>query len=73
MDFVHDAATNGQTIRFFAVVDQYSRTCVRLAVDKSMPARRVIQELEVAIEEHGNPNRIRMDNGSEFTSPRFLA
>lgn len=73
MDFVHDAATNGQTLRFFGVVDQYSRTCVRLAVDTSMPARRVIQELETAIGEYGKPSRIRMDNGSEFTSRRFLA
>ena len=73
MDFVHDAAANGQTLRFFAVVDQYSRSCVRLAVDTSMPAKRVIQELETAIGEYGKPSRIRMDNGSEFTSRRFLA
>jgi putative transposase len=73
MDFVHDGAANGQTLRFFAVVDQYSRTRVRLAVDTSMPARRAIQELETASGEHGKPKRIRMDNGSAFTSRRFLA
>jgi len=73
MDFVHDAAANGQTLRFFGVVDQYSRACVRLAVDTSMPTARVIRELETAILEYGKPRRIRMDNGSEFTSRRFLA
>ncbi len=73
MDFVQDAAAIGQALRFFAVVDQYSRACVRLAVDTSIPVARVIRELESAISEYGKPSRIRMDNGSEFTSRRFLA
>lgn len=73
MDFVHDSAANGQTLRFFAVVDQFTRQCVRLIVDTSIPSVRVIRELEAAITEHGKPERIRMDNGSEFTSRNFLA
>lgn len=73
MDFVHDGAANGQTLRFFAVVDQFTRKCVRLAVDTSIPSARVIRELSAAMAEHGRPTRIRMDNGSEFTSRAFLA
>jgi putative transposase len=73
MDFVHDGASNGQALRFFAVVDQYTRECVKLAVDTSIPSARVIRELEEAIAERGKPQRIRMDNGSEFTSRKFLA
>ncbi len=49
------------------------REGVRLAVDTSMPSQRVIRELEAAITEYGRPERIRMDNGSEFTSRAFLA
>ena len=56
MDFVHNAAANGQTFRFFVVVDQYSHPSVRLAVDTSMPTRRVIQEREIAMEERGKPS-----------------
>lgn len=54
-------------------MDQYTRECVRLVVDTSIPSLRVIRELEAAIGEHGKPERIRMDNGSEFTSRAFLA
>lgn len=73
MDFVQDRAENGQTLRLFGVVDQYTRECVRLMVDTSMPSQRVIRELDEAIAEHGKPERIRMDNGSEFTSRAFLS
>lgn len=73
MDFVHDSALNGQQLRFFAVIDQFTRECVKLAVDTSMPSARVIRELEEAIAERGRPQRLRMDNGSEFTSRKFLS
>jgi len=73
MDFVQDWAANGQVLRFLAVVDQYTRKCVRLVVDTSIPSARVIRELESAMAEHGKPERLRMDNGSEFTSRSFLA
>jgi putative transposase len=73
MDFVHDAATNGQNLRFFTLVDQYTRECLQLAVDTSMPSQRVIRELTEVIAKRGKPQRIRMDNGSEFTSRTFLA
>lgn len=73
MDFVQDWAANGQMLRILAVVDQYTRQCVRLVVDTSIPSARVIRELEAAMAEHGKPSRLRMDNGSEFTSRSFLA
>lgn len=73
MGFVHDAAGTRQTLRFFAVVDRFSRTCIRLVVDTAIPAARVIRELTAALAAHGKPERIRMDNGSEFTSRSFLA
>jgi len=42
-------------------------------VNTSMPSLRVIRELKAVIEQRGKPQRIRMDNGSEFTSRCFLA
>lgn len=73
MDFVHDGAGNGQQLRFFTLVDQFTRECLALSVDTSMPSQRVIRELSAVIEQRGKPQRIRMDNGSEFTSRCFLA
>ena len=73
MDFVQDRAQNGQSLRVFGVVDQFTRECVQLVVDTSIPSLRVIRELEAAIAAHGKPERIRMDNGSEFTSRALLA
>lgn len=73
MDFLHDRAQNGQSLRVFGVVDQYTRECVRLVAETSVPSVRVIRELKAAIAAYGKPERIRMDNGSEFTSRAFLA
>lgn len=38
-----------------------------------MPSQRVIRELAAVIERRGKLQRIRMDNGSEFTSRSFMA
>lgn len=68
MDFMSDALVDGRSFRVFNVVDDLSREAVAMEVDFSLPARRVIRALEQAIEEHGKPHRIMMDNGPEFTS-----
>lgn len=73
MHFVSDSAGNGQVLRFFGVVDQFTRKCVRLIVDTSIPSDRVIRELSAVIAEHGPQLRFQMDNGSESTSRKFLA
>lgn len=73
MDFVEDSAANGQKLRFLAVIDQFTRECLCLAVDTSMPSARVIRELETVFAVCGQLQRLRMDNGSEFTSRLFLS
>ena len=60
-------------MRFSGVVNHFTRKCVRLIVDTSIPSERVICKLSAAIAEYGLPLRLRMDNGSEFTSRAFLA
>lgn len=73
MDFVHDYAANGQKLRLLAVVDEFTRECLTLVVDTSLPSLRVIRELEAVVQRRGAPRRLRMDNGSEMTSRQFLA
>lgn len=73
LDFVHDSAGNGQKLRFLGVVDQFTRECLALVVDTALPSARVIRELTGVVARRGAPKRLRMDNGSELTSRRFLA
>ena len=40
MDFVHDRMANGRTMRVLTVVDTFTRECLALEVDTSLPSRR---------------------------------
>lgn len=72
LDFVQDAIWNGRRIRLLPVIDIYTRKCLGIVVDTTLNGRRVIQALEMLIEEHGNPEEIISDNGTEFTSNTVL-
>jgi putative transposase len=50
LDFVSDAFTCGRRFRIFAVVDDYSRECVRLIADTSISGARVARELDPALQ-----------------------
>lgn len=66
LDFVSDAAANGQTIRVLAVVDDYTRECLALEVDTSLPGTRVARTLNQIVEQRGRPTGIVLDNGPEL-------
>ena len=68
MDFMSDAFTDGRVFRIFNVVDDLTREAVAMDAGVSLTAPRVIRALERAIEERGQPRRLTMDNGPEFTS-----
>lgn len=73
MDFVQDTLATGRGIRVLAVVDTFTRECLSLEVDSSMSGQRVTRTLAVMIEQRGQPQSIRCDNGPEFTSRHFAA
>jgi putative transposase len=73
MDFVHDALVDGRRIRLFAVIDTFTRECLRLIVDTSINGKKVIETLTGLIEERGVPESIISDNGTEFTSNKVLS
>jgi putative transposase len=73
LDFVSDIAASGQRLRVLAVVDSFTRECLALEVDTSLPSRRVTRALEQIISQRGLPLSIRCDNGPEITSRHFLA
>ena len=73
IDFASDVAASGRRLRIFSVVDCYTRECLTLEVDSSMPSRRVTRALAAIIETRGAPAAIRSDNGPEMTSRHYLA
>jgi putative transposase len=73
IDFASDVAAGGRRLRIFSVVDCYTRECLTLEVDTSMPSRRVTRALARIIEARGAPGAIRSDNGPEMSSRHYLA
>lgn len=73
LDFVADALASARSVRILTVVDAFTRECLALETDTSMGSLRVLRVLERLIAERGVPQRIRSDNGPEFTSRAYLA
>lgn len=69
MDFVSDQLFDGRRFRALTVVDNYSRKCLAIHSDKSIKGDQVVQVMEgLKILEGKTPDRIQVDNGSEFIS-----
>lgn len=56
-----------------AIIDLYSRYVVNWSVSNSMDAEWCQQTLQEAIQQHGKPEIINTDQGSQFTSEVFSA
>lgn len=67
-DFMSDALTDGRRFRTFNVIDDHRREALAIEVDLNLGSRRVIRVLDRIAEMRGLPERIRFDNGPEFTS-----
>jgi putative transposase len=72
LDFLSDAFVDGRRFRILAVVDDFTRECLALAADTSLPGLRVIRELEAIIARRGRPAICLSDNGTELTSTAVL-
>lgn len=66
MDFVRDTTAAGRVFRALTVVDDFTRECVAIEVDTSLPGARVVQVLERLAGTRGVPQAISVDNGPEF-------
>jgi putative transposase len=71
MDFVSDAASTGRRLRIFTAIDCYTRECLALHVDHSLPSRAITAVLDAVIADRGPPSVITIDNGPEFTCHHF--
>ena len=72
-DFMSDQLASGQRFRVLNVIDQLSRKCLASEARFRFPAEEVTPILERLIEQHGCPDSLTVDNGTEFTSRHFDA
>jgi putative transposase len=72
LDFLSDAMTDGRRFRVLAIVDDFTRECLVLVADTSLPGLRVARELDTVIAIRGRPGTIVSDNGTELTSMAML-
>jgi putative transposase len=66
MDFVQDRTGRGGKLKFLTVIDEGCRECLEIRAEKRMTGRDVLETLDELMQEHGRPEFIRTDNGSEF-------
>ncbi len=66
MGFVADGLAYGRRFRCLNIVDDYTRECLAIEVDTSLPGLRVASVLERLAEMRGLPRSITVDNGPEF-------
>jgi putative transposase len=72
LDFLSDAFVEGRRFRILAVVDDFTRECLALIADTSLPGLRVVRELEIIMARRGRPAICVSDNGTELTGMALL-
>ena len=68
-DFLFDRTSNGRSLKWLSLVDEYTRECLALEARRGMTAEEIQVVLaEVAAKRGGPPHRVRSDNGPEFAA-----
>ena len=65
-DFVIDETEDGRRLKMMPIVDEYSRECLSIEVERSITAEDVVSTLASLFCQRGEPAFIRSDNGPEF-------
>jgi putative transposase len=65
-DFVTDRTSHGKAFRMLTVVDEYTRECLAIAVERKLDSTHVLETLGELFIHRGPPEHIRSDNGPEF-------
>lgn len=68
MDFMADQLVDGRRFRVLTIVDNFTRESLGLYAAQSIKGDDVVGVLDKIIAHRGKPQRIQVDNGSEFTS-----
>jgi transposase InsO family protein len=75
-DFVFDCTANGRSLKWLSIIDEHTRECLALEVNRRMTSDDVLDVLRDLFVVRGVPQHIRSDNGPEFIAQairRFLS
>jgi len=67
-DFVMDRTHDGKAFRMLTVIDEFTRRCLAIHVDRKLNSQSVLECIADLFVQHGPPDHIRSDNGAEFTA-----
>lgn len=67
-DFTFDRTTTGSQLKWLSLIDEFTRECLVLKVDRSVTAEDLIDTLAEQFAMRGVPRAIRSDNGPEFAA-----
>jgi len=70
-DFIHDRLDNGSGLKLLTVLDEYTRECLGILVQRSITAAGVVQFLQGLMSKCGAPEHVRSDNGPEFVAQQL--
>ena len=70
-DFIFDRTDKGSTLKMLTMVDEYSRRCLAIQVERQLDSDQVLATLWQAMATYGIPAYIRSDNGSEFIAQKI--
>lgn len=65
-DFVTDRTSDGKAFRMLTVVDEYTRECLAIRVERKLGSTHVLETLAELFIQRGPAAHIRSDNGPEF-------
>lgn len=67
-DFVSHRTHDGRAFRLLTVMDEYTRECLAIKVERRLKSKDVIELLGRLFLARGLPGHLRSDNGPEFTA-----
>jgi putative transposase len=67
-DMVSTRTSEGRPLRMLTIIDEYSRECLAIQVERQIKSEDVLFGLADLFIERGTPEFIRSDNGPEFTA-----
>ena len=65
-DFMKDGTRDGRAVRLLTMIDEYSRECLAIDIERRLTSEDVLERLGQLFVERGVPAYLRSDNGSEF-------
>ncbi len=72
-NFIFDRTDKGSTLKMLTMLDEYTRQCLAIRVERQIRSEQVLATLWQAMTTYGIPEHIRSDNGTEFIAQKIQA